>query len=135
MHLIAIKRKQSEVIYTYRLTTKQIFICIVMFFLWNVAIKVVGFFICSYSHHVHTIFHFFEICGWTIQEQQPFWRKIQFAVKVFANNSHQTLLSQHTVAHFVRNRQQIWIFLIGYKTTVLELDKVIYVTFSTESSH
>ena len=96
IHMTAIKHKISQIIYTYELTNTQIFICKVMFFyevcflmlfLWSIFL----FFICSSSHHVDTIFHLFQLCGWTIQEQQPFWRKTQFLVKFVAKNVHQTL--------------------------------------------
>ena len=96
IHMTAIKHKISQIIYTYELTNTQIFICKVMFFyevcflmffLWSIFL----FFICSSSHHVDTIFHLFQLWGWTIQEQQPFWRKTQFLVKFVAKNVHQTL--------------------------------------------
>ena len=33
IHMTVLKRKQSEAVYTYQLTTKQIFMCKVMFFM------------------------------------------------------------------------------------------------------
>ena len=33
VHMTAIKHKQSQVVYTYQLTTKQIFMCKIMFFM------------------------------------------------------------------------------------------------------
>ena len=93
------------------------------------------FFICSFSHHADTIFHLFELCGWPIREQQPFWRKTQYVVKYAAKNFHQTLQFQQTLVHFIQNRQQNRLALTGYKTFVLGFDKNIYMIFLTESSH
>ena len=56
-------------------------------------------------------------------------------VNFTAKNFLQTLQSQPTVVHSFRNRQQNRVSLTGYKTSVLEFDKNIYVTFSTESSN
>ena len=47
IHMTAIKHKKPQVIYTYQLTIKQIFMCKVMFFFCNtscVAVKIAAFF-------------------------------------------------------------------------------------------
>ena len=60
---------------------------------------------------------------------------VKFVVKLVAKSFHQTLQSQQTVAHFSQNRQQNPLSLIGCKTSALEFDINIYVTFSIESCH
>ena len=134
--MTAIKHKQYQVIYTYQLTSKQILywcMCKEMLFyeVWLLKLQFLSF--CFFSLYVDGIVHLFELCGWTIQEQQHFWRKTQFVVKLVTKNFHQTLQSQHTILCFFWNRHQKWLSLIGCKTSVLEFDKNIYVTFSTES--
>ena len=84
-----------------------------------------SFFIFSSSHNIDKIFYLFQLCGWTIQEQHPFWRKTQSVVKFVAKNFHKTLQFQFTEVHFFWTRQQNQLSLIGYKTSVLEFDKNI----------
>ena len=90
-----------------------------IFHLWQ------SFFIFCSSHNIDTIFYLFQLCGWTIQEQHPFWRKTQSVVKFVAKNFHKTLQFQFTEVHFFWTRQQNQLSLIGYKTSVLEFDKNI----------
>ena len=54
-------------------------------------------------------------------------------VTFIAKNIHRTLQSHNKVVHFFQSREQNRLSLIGNKTSALEFDKNIYVTFSIES--
>ena len=98
-----------------------------IFHLWQ------SFFIFSSSHNTDTIFYLFQLCGWTIQKQHPFWRKTQSAVKFVTKNFHQTLVSIYRGTFFLNETTKSTLFN-WVQNMSLNLIK-IFVTFSFESSH
>ena len=64
IHMSDIKGKKTQVIYTYQLTVKQIFMCKGSFFM-SVANKtsVFSFFLYFFGYRIGTIFHVFELYG------------------------------------------------------------------------
>ena len=125
MHMTAIKHKKSQVVYTYQLTTKQIFKYPLFFFFFLFVLPATMLMQCFPS---------LNSAGEQFRKKS-LSEKISVCGKICCQNFHQTLQSQDTEVHFFQNRQQNRLSLIGYKTSDLECDKNIYVNFSTESSH